>query len=179
MRRSAVGVVAGAALWCGASCLNIEDIVQPAEVEIGKKFEVRVLLDSNVIDAAAAGHSFAGVLAVSLPVGAEITKASYGGAARGRFDEFTTLAPDDLPERPGYYWVFLVTSETYVANEYAHQEYTAALTIRAPQTPGEYRLAYAAGVIDTEGADTRDRGVWWGSVPDETRSDLERGIKAE
>jgi hypothetical protein len=176
MRRAAARVAAGVALWCAASCLNITDVVQPAEVDAGKKFEVRVILDSDISDAGAAEHSFAGVLAVSIPVGAEIIKASYDGAADGRFDKYTTLAPNDLPERPGYFWVFLVTSEKYIAEEYGGKTYTAILKIRAPQTPGEYRLAYAAATIDMEGADTRDRGVCWGSVPGNGRPDLERGI---
>lgn len=176
MRRVMARVAAGAALWCAASCLNIKDVVQPAEVEAGKKFEVRVLLESDISGEGTAESSFAGVLAVSIPVGAEITKASYDGAAGGRFDKYTTLVPHDLPERPGYFWVFLVTSEAYVAEEYGGQTYTVILKIRAPQTPGEYRLAYATAVIDMEGADSIGPEVCWGSVPGETRPDLERVI---
>jgi hypothetical protein len=179
MLRAASRVVAGAALWCGASCLNIEDVVQPAEVEAAKAFEVRVILDSKMSVGGFTERSLAGVLAVSLPAGAEIIKASYDGAARGRFDELTTFAPHDLPERAGYYWVFLVTPETYDAQEYVGQRYTAVLKIRAPRKPGEYRLAYAAAVTDAEGGDACDRRVFWGSVPGETRPDLERGISAK
>ena len=176
MRRAAVRVVAGAALWCAASCLNIKDVVQPGEVETGEKFEVEVLLNSFTGDAETAEHCFAGVVAVSIPNGAEVLKATYEGAAKGRCDKYTALVPNDLPERPGYCWVFLVTAETYLAKEYGGKAYVATLTMRAPQTPGEYRLAYASGAVDVDAADTYDRGVYWESVPGDRRADLERGM---
>jgi len=163
MRRAAVRVAAGAALWCAASCLNIRDVVQPAEVQAGGKFEVEVELRARD-GARDEGQTFAGVLAVSIPAGAEVLKAKYEGAAKGRLERSEAAGPGDLPERPGYAWVFFVTPETYNPIEYAGKDYVVTLTMRAPATPGYYRFGYAAGAVTAEGPEVNYAYVHWGTA---------------
>jgi len=164
MRRAAVRVVAGTALWCAASCLNIKDVVQPGEVETGEKFEVAVELRSYAGLQDVERLTFAGVVAVSIPDGAEVLKAAYEGAAKGRLDETAAVRPGDLPERPGYSWVYFVTPETYDPIEYVGKDYVVTLTMRAPPTPGDYRVGYAAGAVTAEGSNINYDSVYWGTA---------------
>lgn len=178
MRRAAVRVVAGAALCCAASCLNIKDVVQPAEVEAGEKFEAAVELRSYAGLKDVEGLTFAGVVAVSIPDGAEVLKATYEGAAKGRLDERAAVGPGDLPERPGYYWIYFVTPETYDPIEYVGKDYVVKLTMRAPPAPGDYRLGYAAGAVSAEGPDIDYAYAYWGTAwkGEGQEPVLERGI---
>lgn len=178
MRRALARVVAGAALLCAASCLNIKDVVQPGEVEAGKKFEVAVEVRAHGVSDESNAVTYAGVLAVSIPVGAEVIKASYDGAANGRLDMYVTLVPNDLPGRPGYGWVFFVTPKTYDPREYGGKDYVVTLTVRATDTPGDYRLGYAAGVVSPVGPEMDYGSVYWG-MPWQGEGQepvLERGI---
>ena len=177
MRRALVRVAAGVTLCCAVSCLNIKDVVQPAEVKAGKKFEVAVEVradDGSQVD----WQTCAGVLAVSLPEGAEAHKASYGGAAKGRLEKSAVVGPGDLPERPGYVWVFFVTPKTYDPKEYGGKDYVATLILRAPDTPGYYRFGYTAGAVPAVGPDINYADVFWGIAREaEGRKQmLERGI---
>ncbi len=164
MRRATVRAVAGAALLCAASCLNIKDIVQPGEVETGEKFEVAVELRSYAGLQNVERLTFAGVLAVSIPGGAEVLKAKYEGAAKGRLKRSGAVGPGDLPERPGYAWVYFVTPETYDPIEYVGKDYVVTLTMRAPPTPGDYRVGYAAGAVTAIGPDINYADVYWGTA---------------
>lgn len=162
MRRAAARVAAGVALWCAASCLNIEDVVQPAEVEAGKKFEVEVGLRSFAGLQDVEKLNFAGVVAVSIPGGAEVIEAKYEGAAKGRLDEHASVGAGDLPERSGYKWVYFVTPKTYDPVEYVGKDYVVTLTLRAPDAPGDYDLCYAAGAVTAEGPNVNYDTVYWG-----------------
>jgi hypothetical protein len=178
MRRAAVRAAVGAALWCAASCLNIKDVVQPAEVEAGKKFEVAVELRSYAGLQDVKTLTFAGVVAVSIPGGAEVIEAKYEGEVKGRLAERAAVGAGDLPERPGYKWVYFVTPKTYNPVEYVGKDYTAKLTMRAPDTAGDYVLGYAAGAVTAEGSNVNYDSVYWGTPwHGENREPvLERGI---
>ena len=163
MRRAAVRAAVGAALWCAVSCLNIKDVVQPAEVDAGEKFEVAVGLcaeDGSRVDM----QTCAGVLAVSIPDGAEVLKAAYEGAAKGRLDETAAVRPGDLPERPGYSWVYFVTPKTYDPREYGGKDYVVTLTARAPDAPGYYLFGYAAGTVPAIDSYIDYDSVYWGTA---------------
>ena len=181
MRRAAARVAAGAALWCAASCLNIKDVVQPAEVEAGKKFEVAVELRSYAGLQDVKTLTLAGVLAVSIPEGSEVLGAKYDGAAKGRLDERAAVGAGDLPERLGYKWVYFVTPKTYDPVEYVGKDYVVTLTLRAPDAPGDYGLGCAAGAVAAEGSDVNFGSVYWGKPwHGEGREPvLERGIKVK
>ncbi|MEE8641089.1 MAG: hypothetical protein V3T41_11840, partial [bacterium] len=131
MARFVVTFSTVAVTFLSASCLNIKDVVQPAEVEAGEKFEVAVELRSYAGLKDVEGLTFAGVVAVSIPDGAEVLKATYEGAAKGRLEERAAIGPGDLPERPGYFWVYFVTPETYDPMEYVGKDYVVTLVMRA------------------------------------------------
>lgn len=158
--------------------MNIKDVGQPAEVEAGEKFEVAVELRSYAGLKDVEGLTFAGVVAVSVPDGAEVLKATYGGAAKGRLDERAAIGPGDLPERPGYSWVYFVTPETYDPIEYVGRDYVVTLVMRAPAAPGDYRLGYAAGAASEEGSNIDYAYVYWGTpwAGEGQEPVMERGI---
>jgi hypothetical protein len=178
MPQAVVTVATIAVTFLSASCLNIKDVVQPAEVEAGEKFEVSVELRSYAGLKDVKGLAFAGVAAVSIPEGAEVLKATYEGAAKGRLDERAAVGPDDLPERPGYSWVYLVTPEMYDPIEYAGKDYVVTLVMRAPPAPGDYRLGYAAGAVWAESSDIDYAHAYWGNpwMGEGREPVLERGI---
>ena len=181
MRRAVVTFATVAVTFLSTSCLNIKDVVQPAEVEAGEKFEVAVELRSYAGLKDVEGLTFAGVVAVSIPDGAEVLKATYEGAAKGRLDERAAVGPGDLRERPGYFWVYFVTRETYDPIEYVGKDYVVTLIMRAPPAPGDYRLGYAAGAVSAEGSDIDYACVYWGTAWQAEGKEpvLERGIKVK
>jgi hypothetical protein len=144
--------------------LNIKDVVQPGEVKTGEKFEVAVELRSYAGLQDVERFSFAGVVAVSIPDGAEVLKATYEGGAKGRLGERAAVGPGDLPERPGYSWVYLVTAETYNPIEYVGKDYVVTITMRAPPARGDYRVGYAAGAVAAEGPHINYASVYWGTA---------------
>ncbi len=178
MSRAVFAVATTAVTFLSASCLNIKDVVQPVEVKEGEKFEVAVELRSYAGLKDVEGLTFAGVVAVSIPEGAEVLKATFEGEAKGRLDERGAVGPGDLPERPGYSWVYLVTPETYDPIEYAGMDYVVKLVMRAPPAPGDYRLGYAAGAVSAEGSDIDYAHVYWGNpwMCEGREPVLERGI---
>ena len=178
MRRVMARVAAGAALWCAASCLNIKDVVQPAEVEAGKKFEIAVEVRAHGDSGESEGATYAGVLAVSIPDGAEVLKASFEGAAKGRLERVAAVPPGDLPGREGYTWVYWITPDTYDGAEYVAKDCKAKLTVRAPKTAGDYVFGYAAGVVTPVGPEGDYDCIYWGTPwHGEGREPvLERGI---
>lgn len=172
MARAAAAVAVFAAI-ISTSCLNIIDVVQPAEVKAGKKFEVVLELRSETLINDEDDSTYVGLLAVSLPEGAEVLKASYEGGAKGKLKRVKAAGPPDLRERPGYTWVYWATPGGYEAAAFGAKDYTVKLKIRAPDTPGNYRLAYAAGAAKGEGPDINLADVVWGGVQDIV---LERAI---
>jgi hypothetical protein len=178
MRGAMVRVAAGAALWCAASCLNIKDVVQPADVEAGKKFEVAVEVRAHGGSRKSEGAVYAGVLAVSIPDGAEVLKASFEGAAKGRLERVAAVPAGGLPERPGYTWVYWITPDAYDGAEYVAKDYKAKLTVRAPDAAGDYVLGYAAGVVTPVGPEGNYDCIYWGKPwqGDGREPALERGI---
>lgn len=147
-------------------------------MEAGEKFEVSVELRSYAGLKDVEGLTFAGVVAVSIPEGADVLKATFEGAAKGRLDERAAVGPGDLPERPGYSWVYFVTPETYDPIEYAGKDYVVTLVVRAPPVPGDYRLGYAAGAVSAEGSNINYADAYWGNpwMAEGQEPVLERGI---
>jgi hypothetical protein len=178
MLKAAARTAVLAALLCTASCLKIVDVVQPAEVEAGKKFEAALRLRAEGDLSEREGWKYGGVVAVSVPEGMEVTKAEFEGAAKGKLKESEALGPDYLPDRAGCSWVYWVTPKRYDAAEYIRKDFEVKLTLRAPDKAADYRLAYAAGAVTNEGSDENDDYVYWGSPrtgPDDDRI-LERWI---
>jgi len=178
MRRTASLVVTAAALLCAASCLDIKDVVQPAEVEAGEKFEAAIELRCSGQVEGVEGLSYAGVVAVSIPAGAEVLKGTYEGAAKGKLERREAVGTGDLPERPGYVWVYFVTAKTYQPAECAGNDYVVKLTVRAPEAPGGYGLGYATGAVTAAGSDINYDCVYWGKAWEAEGQDpiVERGI---
>jgi hypothetical protein len=168
-----------ATLLCTVSCLKIVDVVQPVEVEAGGKFEVALQLRTGLQSTSAeVVAKFAGVVAVSLPEGAEAVKASYEGGAKGKLKRVKNAGGTYLPDRPGYTWSYWVTPESYEPLGVTGKDFTVKLTLRAPDTPGDYELAYAAGAAHDDGREINYAAVIWAnSLQGEAEEPmLERGI---
>jgi hypothetical protein len=179
MRKAVVAAAAVAAILLSTSCLFIEDVVQPAEVEAGEKFEVALQLRTGLQRTSAeALAEFAGVVAVSLPEGAEAVKAEYEGGAKGKLKRVKDAGVTYLPDRPGYTWFYWVTPERYEPLEASGKDFTVKITLRAPDTQGDYELAYAAGAVCTDGREINYATVIWAN-PSQGEAEepmLERGI---
>ncbi|MGD8718412.1 MAG: hypothetical protein PVH29_06265 [Candidatus Zixiibacteriota bacterium] len=179
MPRTVARAAVLAALLCTTSCLNIVDVVQPAEVEAGEKFEVALQLRTGRQSTSAEVVArFAGVVAVSLPEGAAVVKAGYEGGAKGKFKHVKDAGATYLPDRPGYTWSYWITVDSYEPLQVTGKDYAVKLTLRAPDTPGDYELAYAAGAAHADGREINYAAVIWASpLKGETEQPmLERGI---
>lgn len=162
MRRR-IRVIATAALaaaW-GTSCVNVADVVCPAEVKAGAKFEVKLVGRVAAAYGADGPEEYYGVLAVAAPPDMIIREVKYEGVSSGKLtplgDEY--VSPPGEPEVGE--WRYLVTRRPLVAREWADAACEAIVKFQAGRAPGEYRLAFAAGAAPaTEGGPDLRRLEW-------------------
>jgi hypothetical protein len=146
MPRLVLSLPAAAFLFTGASCLSIIDVVQPLEVRAGSEFEVALVVRADADSSGQAKGPAFGILAVSLPEGAGAKKANFDGAAKGKLKRLDDVDGGPLGQRVGYQWTFFRTRKSYEMSAFIAKSFDVKLKIKAPVAPGDYRLAFAAGV---------------------------------
>lgn len=155
IRRAAVISAVWAWLTPGVA---ITDIVQPGEVAAGDKFEVavRAMVDADSVKTAGGEGSL--ILAVAVPPGWEISGviADAGGKTKLAAREGLAL-PAPAPE--GEAWRLFATPKAVKVGAYVGRALEFLLRVQTSRTPGDYYLAYAAGISQGE-------GVSWGRRED-------------
>jgi len=151
MRRFVMSLPAAALLFTGASCLSIVDVVQPLEVRAGSEFEVALVVRADADSSGQAKGPAFGILAVSLPEGAGAKKANFDGAAKGKLRRLSDVDAGPLGQRAGYEWTFFTTRKPYEMSAFVARTFDVKLEVKAPKAPGDYRLAFAAGVAPAAG----------------------------
>ncbi|NIT36491.1 MAG: hypothetical protein GTN49_08315 [candidate division Zixibacteria bacterium] len=163
MRRLVMSLPAAALPFVAASCLSVIDVVQPLEVRPGSEFEVVLVVRADADSSGQAKGPAFGILAVSLPEGAGAKKANFDGAAKGKLKRLDDVDAGPLGHRAGYKWAFFRTRESYEMSAFVARTFDVKLKVKAPKAPGDYRLAFAAGVAPaTAGAPDLARLEWEG-----------------
>jgi len=159
-RRLVLSAAAWAAAW-GTSCVNLADVVCPAEVEAGGKFEVKL------VGRVAAGYGgdgsqeFYGVLAIAAPPDVDIREVAYEGVTSGKLTPLDAELVPPPGELEAGEWRYLGTRRPLLAREWADAPCEAIIKFKAGRTPGEYRLAFAAGAAPAaEGGPDLGRLEW-------------------
>ncbi|UCH78557.1 MAG: hypothetical protein JSU81_01005 [Candidatus Coatesbacteria bacterium] len=160
MRRRLTVVSAAAVAAVGVSCVNLRDVVCPLEVAAGGKFEVRLVGRVAALPAADAAGEYYGVLAVAAPADMDIREAKYDGVYSGKLAAVDEYVPPPGEAEAGE-WRYLVTRRPFAAVEWADAPCEATIKFKAGRTPGEYRLAFAAGAAPAaEGGPDLSRLEW-------------------
>lgn len=153
MRWLVMSLPAAALLLIATSCLSIVDVVQPLEVRAGSEFEVALVVRADADSSGQAKGPAFGILAVSLPEGAGAKKANFDGAAKGKLRRLSDVDAGPLGQRAGYKWSFFGTRKPYEMSAFVARTFDVKLKVKAPKAPGDYRLAFAAGVAPAAAGD--------------------------
>ena len=149
IRRAAA--VSAALVWLTPG-VAITDIVQPAEVTAGDKFEVavRAMVDADSVKTAGGEGSV--ILAVAVPPGWEISGVIADAGEKTKLVAREGLA---LPAPEGEAWRLFATPKAVKVGAYVGRALEFLLRVQTSRTPGDYYLAYAAGI-------SQDESVSWG-----------------
>jgi hypothetical protein len=157
-RRITVVSAAAFAAACGVSCVNLADVVCPAEVAAGGKFEVKLVGRVAALRASDATAEYYGVLAIAAPADMVIREVKYEGVFSGKL---APLGDDEYVPPPGEpeagEWRYLVTRRPFAAGEWADAPCEATVKFKAGRAAGEYRLSFAAGAAPSRPALRRRR----------------------
>lgn len=150
-------------LLIATSCLSVVDVVQPLEVRAGSEFEVALIVRADADSSGQAKGPAFGILAVSLPEGWEAKKANFDGAAKGKLKRLDDVDGGSLGQRAGYKWTFFRTRKSYEMSAFVAKSFDVKLKVKAAKAPGDYRLAFVAGVAPAvAGAPDLARLEWEG-----------------